>query len=215
GTQAECHRKAQQQEANEAVGRLKEQQSRLQRDNEGLTLRVRALQMELQRASETLSTWEQAGSESLTMAAHSNALKHENALLHAELRRLRPLLERRLFREVEPEELTSSLRVTSVLLELFGQGPLPELLAPLEATRGLPLLWAGEGAAGYHSDQVDILYYEEGTWILGFWSFSDLPPRGQAPPPVRLQREQTEKALGQPVQLESWSVLTGEVHRFP
>ncbi|HND31623.1 MAG TPA: UvrD-helicase domain-containing protein, partial [Myxococcota bacterium] len=132
-----------------------------------------------------------------------------------ELRRLRPLLERRLFREVEPEELTSSLRVTSVLLELFGQGPLPELLAPLEATRGLPLLWAGEGAAGYHSDQVDILYYEEGTWILGFWSFSDLPPRGQAPPPVRLQREQTEKALGQPVQLESWSVLTGEVHRFP
>ena len=132
-----------------------------------------------------------------------------------ELRRLRPLLERRLVREVEPEELTASLRVTSVLLELFGQGPLPELLAPLDATRGLPLMWAGPGAAGYHSDHVDILYSEEGAWILGFWSFSDLPPRARPPEAARLLREQTEKVMGQPVQLEVWSVLSGEVHRFP
>lgn len=132
-----------------------------------------------------------------------------------ELRRLRPLLERRLFREVEPEELTASLRVTSVLLELFGQGPLPERLALLDATRGLPLIWSGEGAAGYHSDQVDILYSEEGTWILGFWSFGEGPTRGRPLDAARALCVQTEKVLGQPVQLESWSVLTGEVHRIP
>jgi len=132
-----------------------------------------------------------------------------------ELRRLRPLLERWLFREVEPEELSECLRTTSVLLELFGQGPLPERLARIDARRGLPLLWAGEGAAGYHSDNLDLLYQEEGEYILGFWSFDDAAPRGRAAIALQTLKNQTEVVLGEPVQLENWFVLTGEVQRIP
>jgi hypothetical protein len=132
-----------------------------------------------------------------------------------ELRRLRPLLERWLFREVEPEELTDCLRTTSVLMEMFGQGPLPERLAQLEARRGLPLLWAGEGAVGYHSDKLDLLYQEEGNYILGFWSFDATAPRGAAAAALQTLREQTERVLGVPVQLEGWSIWTGEVQRIP
>ncbi len=77
-------------EASDAIGRMKHDQRQLQRENEHLVLRVRDLQAQLQQASQTLATWEQAGSESMTMVANSNSLQRENALLRAEVRRLRP-----------------------------------------------------------------------------------------------------------------------------
>ena len=78
------------QEASEAIGQLKDRQKHLQRDRDALTLRVHELKARLERASQTVTTWEQAGSESMEMAARSDALQQENAALRAEVRRLRP-----------------------------------------------------------------------------------------------------------------------------
>lgn len=77
-------------EASEAIGQLKDRQKHLQREKDGLTLRVHELKAQLERASQTVTTWELAGSESMEMAARSDALQQENAALRAEVQRLRP-----------------------------------------------------------------------------------------------------------------------------
>ena len=77
-------------EASEAIGQLKDRQKHLQRERDALVLRVQELKAQLERASQTLTTWELAGSQSMEIAARSDALQQENALLRAEVKRLRP-----------------------------------------------------------------------------------------------------------------------------
>lgn len=77
-------------EANEALGQMKNQKEQLQRENERLNGRVRELAASLQRAHAALAQWDQIDEESTKLTNQSSLLQRENAVLRAEVERLRP-----------------------------------------------------------------------------------------------------------------------------
>lgn len=86
----EAQLKNQNKEANDVLGQLKSQRDHLQRNSDILAAHVRDLEAQLQRANESLVTWEKAGAESMALASRSSTLQRENAVLRAEVERLRP-----------------------------------------------------------------------------------------------------------------------------
>lgn len=77
-------------EANEALGQMKNQKEQFQRENERLNARLRELTASLQRANATLAQWDQIDAETTKLTNQSSLLQQENALLRAEVERLRP-----------------------------------------------------------------------------------------------------------------------------